>query len=65
MDKISLAQDGDKLRTLVNQNSGPIKCAEFLVAFAKLRKATISFVMSAPLSVCPYGTTRLPLDGFS
>jgi hypothetical protein len=25
-----------------------------------LRKATISFVMS----VCPHGTTRLPLDGF-
>jgi len=29
-------------------------------AFAKLRKTTISFVMS----VCPH-TTRLPLDGFS
>ena len=28
---------------------------------AKLRKMTISFVMS----VCPHGTTRLPLDGFS
>ena len=32
----------------------------FLGAFAKLRKATIGFVMS----VCPHGTTRLPLDGF-
>jgi hypothetical protein len=32
----------------------------FLDAFAKLQKATISFVMSA----CPYGTTRLPLDEF-
>jgi hypothetical protein len=31
-----------------------------LGAFAKLRKATISFVMS----VCPHETTRLPLDGF-
>jgi hypothetical protein len=30
-------------------------------AFAKLRKATIGFVMS----VCPHGTTRVPLDGFS
>jgi len=30
-------------------------------AFAKLRKATISFVMS----VRPHGTTRLPLDGFT
>ena len=33
----------------------------FLGAFAKLRKATVSFVMS----VRPHGTTRLPLDGFS
>jgi len=32
-----------------------------LGAFAKLRKATISLVMSVP----PHGTTRLPLDGFS
>jgi hypothetical protein len=30
-------------------------------AFAKLRKATISFVMS----VCPYGTNEPPLKGFS
>jgi hypothetical protein len=36
-------------------NDGP-----FLGAFAKLRKATVSFVMS----VCPHGTTRLSLDGF-
>ena len=34
---------------------------QFLGAFAKLRKAIIRFVMSAR----PYGTTRLPLDGFS
>jgi len=33
----------------------------FLGAFAKFRKATISFVMSLGLHV----TTRLPLDGFS
>ena len=31
-----------------------------LGAFAKLRKATISFVTS----VCPHGTARLPLYGF-
>jgi hypothetical protein len=37
----------------------------FLGAFAKLRKATVSFVMSVCPSVCPRGTTRLPLDGFS
>jgi hypothetical protein len=32
-----------------------------LGAFTKLRKAIIIFFMS----VCPHGTTRLPLDGFS
>jgi hypothetical protein len=32
-----------------------------LVVFAKLRKATVSFVMS----VCPHATTWLALDGFS
>ena len=32
-----------------------------LGAFAKLQKATISYVMS----VCPHGTIRLPLNGFS
>ena len=35
----------------------------FLGAFAKLRKATISFVMSVRPSVCPIGTTWVPLDG--
>ena len=33
----------------------------FFLAFAKLRKAAISFVMS----VCLHDTTRFPLDGFS
>ena len=32
-----------------------------LGAFAKLQKPTVIFVMS----VCPHGTSRLPLDGFS
>jgi len=32
----------------------------FSVAFSKLRKAAISFVMTAR----PHGTTQLPLDGF-
>ena len=31
-----------------------------LGAFVKLRKATISLVMT----VCPHGASRLPLDGF-
>ena len=33
----------------------------FLEAFAEVRKATVSFVMS----VRPYGATVLPMDGFS
>jgi hypothetical protein len=36
-----------------------------LGAFAKLRKATIRFVMSVCPSVSPLGTTRILLDGFS
>jgi hypothetical protein len=36
-----------------------------LGAFTKLRKATLSFVMSLRLSMPPRGTTRLLLDGFS
>jgi hypothetical protein len=35
----------------------------FIGTFAKLLKATISFMSIRP-SVCPHGTTRLPLDGF-
>jgi hypothetical protein len=38
--------------------------SEFLDAFAVLRKATVSFITSVCLSVCPRGTTRLPLDEF-
>jgi hypothetical protein len=38
---------------------------EFLGTFAKLRKATIIFVTSVGPSVCPHGTIRLSLDGFS
>jgi len=33
--------------------------------FAKLRKATTSFVITVHPSVCPPGITRRPLDGFS
>jgi hypothetical protein len=36
-----------------------------LGAFAKLRTASLSFVMPVCLSVRPHGTTRLPLDGIS
>jgi hypothetical protein len=37
----------------------------FIGAFAKFRKATVSFVMSVSPSIRPHGTTWLPLDGFS
>jgi len=37
----------------------------FWGAFAKMRKATVSFIVSVCLSVSPHGTTRLPLGGFS
>ena len=37
----------------------------FVGAFAKLRKATVSFVMSVRPSVRPHGTTLMQLDGFS
>jgi len=37
----------------------------FLGAFAKLLKATVSFVMSVCRSIRPQGKTRLPLDGFT
>jgi hypothetical protein len=40
--------------------SGIQKSGPFLGAFAKLRKATISFVMSVYL----HGTSRFPMDGF-
>ena len=36
----------------------------FLGTFAKLRKATLSFVISACPSVRPHGTSRHPLDWF-
>ena len=39
--------------------------SQFLAAFAKFREGTISFVISVRPSVCPHGTTRLLLGGFS
>jgi len=40
--------------------------SSFLGVFAKLQKATISFVMSPSVrpSVRPHGTARLPLDEY-
>jgi hypothetical protein len=37
-------------------------CYTFLGTPAKLRKATVSFVMSICSSVCPHGETPLPMD---
>jgi len=37
----------------------------FLGAFAKLRKAIITFVTSVRPSVCPHRRNPLPMDGFS
>jgi len=38
---------------------------KFLGVFAKMSKATVSFVMSVHPPVCLHGTTRFPLDGFA
>jgi len=40
-----------------------VQC-QVLGAFAKLRKATVSTVVSVRSSVRPHGTTRLPVDEF-
>jgi len=53
------------LRSSKSELSQKRQSHRFLGAFAKLRKATISFVMTVRLSVRPHGTTQLPLDGFS
>jgi len=42
-----------------------VRVLVFLRAFTKLRKATISFVISDCLSFRLHGITRLPPDGFS
>jgi len=36
----------------------------FLGAFAKLQRATVSFMSVCP-SACPHGTTQLPMDRVS
>jgi hypothetical protein len=44
----------------------PVRVHPYVLgAFAKLRKASISFVTSVYPSARPRGTIRLPLDGFS
>ena len=36
-----------------------------LGAFEKLQKAIINFAMSHCPSLCPHGTTEVPVEGFS
>jgi len=51
---MSIAAD---LKTLIPDNNGLLSGhAQFTGEFAKLRKETISFI----ISVCPHGTTRFP-----
>jgi len=56
-------------KTILSTNPHPNSLRLILGAFAKLREATIRFVMFVSLSVClsvrPHGTTRLPLNEFS
>ena len=59
----------DNMIVNYNEPNTKKKCRDvansaILGSFSKLCKATISFVMSVCQSVCPYGTTRLPLTGF-
>ena len=49
----------------INHCSLPNYVRWFLGAFAKLRKATISCVMSVRPPICPRETIRFPLDGLS
>jgi hypothetical protein len=54
-----------KICTLLRNQLGPSRSLQpFSGAFAKVRKTTISFVMSVCPSICPLGTTRLPMNGF-
>jgi hypothetical protein len=48
----------------ITQNRVTRYLQSLLGAFAKLRKAIISFVISVRPSVCQHVTARLPLDGF-
>jgi len=49
----------------VKVRNGVTILKQVLGAFAKLLKATISFVIFVRLVVCPHETTQLPMDGFS
>jgi hypothetical protein len=48
----------------IDQNSQHGNKSQFVGAFAELRKATTSFVVSALLFIRPHAVTRLSQDGF-
>ena len=60
----NLITDGQELRFIFWMEFETTFKISFLAAFAKLTRATISFVMFVCLSVCAHGTSRLPKDGF-
>ena len=55
----------DSVHTSRRSSGDKKRCVHFLDAFAKVWKATVSFVMSVCQSERQHGTTRLPLNGFS
>jgi hypothetical protein len=57
----SKRQQNGQSSVLLNVKKNHLRAQKYLRAFTKLRKATISFVMSVRL----HGTTRLSLNGFS
>jgi len=63
--RFHLLRDGSLKSRVVYKQCSNLARDAFLGEFIKLRKATISFVVSIRLSVCPRWTTRLPLDGIS
>ena len=60
-------EDTEVVSVSVYQRTALTALVPFLGLFAKSRKATSNFIMCVciRLSVCPHGTTRLSLDGFS
>ena len=64
LSKIDMASKKAVSRQRTKQHLRYRKSTRFSRTLVKLRKATISFVMSVRLSIRPHGTTRLLQDGF-
>jgi hypothetical protein len=54
-----------RMNVLFFRLSSKAVALKFLGAFGKLRKATMSFVMSESMSLCPHGTNELLVEEFS